>query len=747
MRITLSEFLHAFYTPRGDICIEGCRAKKKVAAFFFDGALEGTKTDCLPYSESAFEKWVDGNRSPSSDIWSAVSEHFNEDHLIKELLKLLNSKTLPSVAVKLGIEIEAGQLPEKRLLVNAAIKQFRAIADGNGTAEKIANAEYKKRPEAIGLNTYLHGAIQKYKRMKILGGEEVDLDEYYVCNRIGQHAAVVAHLDKDDTIDDATLQKLHNFKNRGVLNRIFLIAASGFGKTLMLQHLFLQAARTQMDTGLLPVLIELRSFSHLAHDLVSCIVASVTHFGEKFSEDDARELLAKGQCQILLDGLDEMDPSEITEFQHKLTDFIDLYPDNQIILSSRECDALRGIDGFKRLYIHPFDNEQSQRLIDKLLRNVDDPSAKEKIQKYMDEGFIRKEGIFATNPMLLTFVVQNYQKLDEYAQARHLFYQEVYEAMLNDHDGDKNAYDRIFHSVSDVDEFTLVFREFCALSYLNADRIFSKMSFENYFKRLKSVEEVVNPTKLKWRSFLQDACATACMMYEESSKIFYIDPAFQEYLFALYMYQAPIDKVRELLKQVKDKSPIAYPSMNGFKMLYEMSADKAEIGMFLPYLDLVFRGRSEEEAFLQYLLNGYEEIGITVFNKEKAQQVDPDGTVSVYPHVNEPSCIPLLLILSARNQKDAFSAGTSDPRVWWEEYSQQRITLKDQIIGHILVISRDTLSQNPTKLRALADVLKDSAEGLYDTFLNVKEYHAQIAKKKRALTQTSEEDSGWREPV
>ena len=91
--------------------------------------------------------------------------------------------------------------------------------------------------------------------------------------------------------------------------------------------------------------------------------------------------------------------------------------------------------------------------------------------------------------------------------------------------------------------------------------------------------------------------------------------------------------------------------------------------------------------------------------------------------------------------------GTSDPRVWWEEYSQQRIILKDQIIGHILVISRDTLSQNPTKLRALADVLKDSAEGLYDTFLNVKEYHAQIAKKKRALTQTSEEDSGWREPV
>ena len=149
-----------------------------------------------------------------------------------------------------------------------------------------------------------------------------------------------------------------------------------------------------METGLLPVLVELRNFSHLSHDLVSCIVESVTHFGETFSEEDARDLLAKGQCQILLDGLDEMDPSEITEFQRKLSEFVDCYPDNQIVLSSRECDALNGIKRFVKLYIHPFDNDQSQRLIDKLLRDVDDPTARGKIQQYMDEGFIKKDGIF-----------------------------------------------------------------------------------------------------------------------------------------------------------------------------------------------------------------------------------------------------------------------------------------------------------------------------------------------------------------
>ncbi|MBO5568086.1 MAG: NACHT domain-containing protein, partial [Clostridia bacterium] len=591
-------------------------------------------------------------------------------------------------------------------------------------------------------SSYLHGAIQKYKWMTILGGDEVELDEYYVCNRIGRSPAVIAYLDKGNTIDEATLKQLRTYDRRGITNRVILIAASGFGKTLMLQHLFLQAARTQADSGLLPVLVELRNFSHISHDLVACIVASVARFGEKFTEDDARDLLAKGQCQILLDGLDEMDPSEITEFQRNLTDFIDLYPDNQIVLSSRECDALNGIRRFNKLYIHPFDNDQSQRLIDKLLQNVDDPRAKGKIQRYMDEGFIKKDGLFATNPMLLTFVVQNYQKLDEYSQSRYLFYQEVYDAMLVDHDADKNAFDRIFHSVSNVDEFTRVFREFCALSYLNAEREFSKASFENYFNKLQSVNEVDNPSKLKWRSFLQDACATACMMYEASSKIIYIDPAFQEYLFALYMYQAPIERARELLKPLKNKSPMEYKTLNGFHMLYEMGAEKAEIAFFLPFLDLIFRGSTEDEAFEKYLQLGYSEIGITVLDKEKVIRLKFDENRYV-TYVNEPSCIPMLFVLREKQFQETFVTGTYDPRLWWEDSSIYEITMDAKVVGHIVKITQDVLSENADKRHILAEMLRRDDPELYSTFRKVREYHAQIAAKRRALTQTEvrEDDS------
>ena len=223
-------------------------------------------------------------------------------------------------------------------------------------------------------------------------------------------------------------------------------------------------------------------------------------------------------------------------------------------------------------------------------------------------------------------------------------------------------------------------------------------------------------------------------MYEARSKIIYIDPAFQEYLFALYMYQAPLEQAREFLKPFKDRAPMEYQTLNGFQMLYEMGADKAEIGMFLPFLDLIFRGKTDEEAFMQYLLYGYSAIGVTVIDREKASQADPEGVLHIVPYVNEPCCIPMLLILRANHLPETFCAGTTDLRIWWEEHSCNTIKLNGVIIGHILEISRNDLIRSETKLQTVSEVLKRDTGGIYDTFLKVKEYHAQIARKKRALT-------------
>ena len=61
------------------------------------------------------------------------------------------------------------------------------------------------------------------------------------------------------------------------------------------------------------------------------------------------------------------------------------------------------------------------------------------------------------------------------------FYEQAYNEILEGHDAEKNAYNRIFHSVKDAEDFTKVFREFCAIAYVDKVFKFTKSSFEEYF--------------------------------------------------------------------------------------------------------------------------------------------------------------------------------------------------------------------------------------------------------------------------
>ena len=63
--------------------------------------------------------------------------------------------------------------------------------------------------------------------------------------------------------------------------------------------------------------------------------------------------------------------------------FLKKYPDNQVVMTSRFCDAYAGIKGFVPLYILPFDSKQSAVLINLLLAQAA-PEAKAKVYECMN---------------------------------------------------------------------------------------------------------------------------------------------------------------------------------------------------------------------------------------------------------------------------------------------------------------------------------------------------------------------------
>lgn len=769
-----SEFFHIFYRKRRTGGLKGLTSKAKIVDFFFRNTTDDKGKEILPTSDSSLEKWFDGDpkRKPSVEIWENIVECSKSDNLSVQVLKLLNDNLTREIAMAVEIHLKQDEPLDKRRFARAIVEQFMAIAEGNGEADNIMAEEYAKKPPAVGYDTYLQGAIEKYKWMHILGEEECRLEDYFVCNRISRTSMVFLNHNRTAPIEEATLQKIRTFDPRGETTHVILIGNGGSGKTLMLKHLFLEAAQRHSESSLLPVWIELRNFSDISGEIVSCILRCVNEFDVSFSEAVALELLQKGQFQILMDGLDEMDPSDINNFQLKLSEFVSRYPNNQIVITSREFDGVKSISRFIRLYISPLDNNQSMKLIDNLLIDDSDAvNAKNKILEYMNNGFIKKDGIFASNPMILTYIVRHHEKIEEYSKNKAKFYASIYKSLVEEHDVEKEAFDRIFRSVNNPDEFNDVFAEFCGKSYTRGIFEFDNSIFKNVFRSLKTRESLPNPVKCTMKAFQHDACATACMMYEQDIDIYYIDPGFQEYMFAEYYWNADLKTVREMGRILKNKPISTFRNTDAFDMLFQKVSDKIEIGMYLPYLEEIFKNNSDDEAFRQYILLGYSQISYTVLSHDAIDHVTKETDAElILPAaiVNEPNnMLHYLLLRTLSEQTDirlltennvmcypgcevAFFIGfTNDDNgkktVKLERFTQVQFKIRNDrnlihytsnpicsdkssvsIFGNDYLV--DLTEQSSSELTNIIEVINSDAAGVYKTFLKVKAYYKKISK-------------------
>ena len=597
-----SEFFQCFYISRTEGGLIGYKSQKKIPEFFFRYGLEEDFRGVLPTSDSAYEKYFNAWRSPRNDLWEALNGHFDADGLLKKLLRELNESKLRELMKRFGIVPEEQEIPDKRRFARALVAQFEALAAGGGSAENTVPAEYKKTPEPAGFEAYLRSACDKLRWMKIPGGEERLLGELFVPGNIGTSSAVFPNRIRGKHITNPTLRKILTFDRRGEMRHVILIGACGYGKTLMMQHLFLEAAESRGETGLLPVFAVLREFRPDYDDFVAYLVDAVKEFDLSFTYEMAVDLLEKGQMQILLDGLDEMNPLETTHFQRKLADLCQHYPNNQVVISSRQCAALHGIRRFNSLYIHPLDEEQSQELIDRLLTGIEDEHARETVQSFfgINSGLVRWNGFVGTNPMLLSIIVRHYKEISDLHGGKVRFFELLYNGMIREHDEEKEAFARYFHSVGSCDEFTDAFRGFCAFSYMDGMYEFDHRSFEKYFRKVRTNMVLQNPAIFTLTNFQHDVCATACMMYEQESDLYYIDPGFQDYFFADYYFYEDTEPTRQMGRALWHRDSSTFRNLDALKMFCEIDRDKAEVCILLPYLETIFRGQPEEEAFLRY---------------------------------------------------------------------------------------------------------------------------------------------------
>lgn len=672
-----NEFFKIFHLEDNDGFLRTHRTTTEIPRFFAETVLRTEEhRERLPQDDSSYDKWFQGNSSPSHH-WKNMAKDYNEEILAAALEADLDDANLSDLLVRFGVRSEESTI-NKKLLCTAIARQFKAIIDGKGhTDENIVREVYLSGNIHADFQTYVDKAVRRYSRMKLIGGDEVSLDKYFVCNTIGDVEKVFANKTKvrSGYIDDPTLDSIKGYlrKKRGDDNlHVILIGSGGCGKSLLMQHLFLQSAKEYKRTGTLPIFLELRNLTQ-ENDLMSFIVDTVSKKDESFNAEVAHRLFLTGRSQLLLDGFDEIDPSDINSFLQKLSDFIDKYDKVQVVLTSRQNNALRGINGFARMYVWPFNSEQTDKLIDKILTQENNIEAKPTVLEYIKDGFLQKDGVFSSHPLLLTYVTMKYPAYSSFTKDHTEFYRQTYKALLSDHDDNKQPYDRVFVSVDNATQFSTVFMEFCAITYRDGVREFTPAKFGEYFRKLKSYKAFSNPNKMDVENFKHDACSTACIMYESESDVFYIDKGFQEFLFAEYYAQADEEAVLGLEKALRHVSLDKLERLDGLSMFYNATDLKFKFCVLLPYLNSVFRG-SEEDAFSNFLIRCFDEL--IVVNVDVTTQAlyykKYEASKLYYPQeVSRPNSIILYFILALLGE---------DPEATMKIYTKDRIPTKEGVL-------------------------------------------------------------------
>ena len=643
-----SDLCQAFYIKRGASGLKGKTSQHDIGEFFMLSGIDKAKYgNFLPTSEDAYAKWFSGLiENPKPEIWEAVSK-INESTYASMLEKAFDKKNIDTVAVKLGIRLRTGETLDYSRLALCITKTLISMSENDGESEKEPKDYYEGVASTSKFSEYIRYAKERYNLMKLIGGEEVLLDDYFVCSSIGEKIKVGANRSKVKSgyIDDATIEKIRNFYARKNFDnrKVLLLATGGSGKTLMLQHLLLESMSRYNETGILPIFLELRNYVQ-SSSVLKFVTETLNTGGGSFTEDDVSELLKQAKLHLLFDGLDEIDPSDIGKFHREMGGFASEYSKVMIIVASREGNAKLGLSGFMPMYVWPFDNGQSLALIDNILKKSGNLEDREGIIEYIDHGFIKKDGIFASHPMMLTFVARNFHKFNKSDESHLGFYRSAYEALLSGHDDNKKPYDRIFMSVDNAEQFTEVFSEFCAKSYERGQHEFTDESFEALLKELTSYKDFENTHKMNKKNFQHDACSTACMMYEEDPKIMYIDPGFQKYLFAHYYINAKDEETKAMGLMLNQTARYAFDDYEAFDMLYSQVQKKFELCVVFPYLKNIFQGHDDREALVKYLEYGYDELLYTVIHEDEVES-RIGGTISGYDlevtNYNEPRTVLL----------------------------------------------------------------------------------------------------------
>ena len=434
----------------------------------------------------------------------------------------------------------------------------------------------------------------------ILFEETINFQDFYVSN--GIHRAFFRQSDmrggkppkmKDDnpTIESAI----------ELGTRIIIQGTGGMGKSMLMRHYMLNGIEQYSETGRIPVYIRLKEYNSSNYEIGDFIFDSIKAYYHTADRDRVNSDIANANMILLLDGLDEVNSSYRGQFETKLNRFLAVNDRVQVILSTRQFSKDTYVNDFKIFRLMPFTKEKALQLVDKLPFRPYDPSKKAAFRKALDTRLYNERNVFATNPLLLTFMLMTYERFGGEETAMHTFYAEVYELLSTRHDSTKEGYDRAFKAGLRPDRLRDIFAAFCEITYENEELDFSYTEIVERFREIINLlsypECNTNPADI-----VEDITSGVCMLYRDGDRYYFHHRSFQEYFCALCFSKQGDEKLKDIGEFLENRNHKKGDVT--LQMLCGIIPEKSEKFILLPFLENLL-GKDDEKGYWNFVQKAY----------------------------------------------------------------------------------------------------------------------------------------------
>ena len=316
-------------------------------------------------------------------------------------------------------------------------------------------------------------------------------------------------------------------------NYLTILGHAGCGKTMILRHLFLSACE---NSSKLPIVVELRKLKEYNGDLKDYISEKVFNFNLSQNAHIYQRMLNSGDFMFLFDGYDEISLGQKESITRNLEDFVDLYPHNYYLLTSRPGAGAENLERFENFFVKGLSEPQVLEFIDKQL-SIDNTDENKELSAKIKEVLAEAKGTaymkYMSSPLLLSMFILTFNEHPELPQKKSSFYYNVFDTLHSKHDAKSKAggYQHEKKTRLSEDDIRKVLEAYCFVSYLQSVFEFSPQYIHT------TITKILKPLNLNFDidDLIYDLSVSVSLWVQDGMSYIFPHRSLQEFFAASYI--------------------------------------------------------------------------------------------------------------------------------------------------------------------------------------------------------------------